>query len=407
MDTTLIIGIILFSGFVLGEVAQRFMLPRVTGYIIAGVILNPQLTPIVPKDIASHTEFVTNIALSFITFSIGGSLIFSKIRSLGRSILSITFFEAEVTFLVVTLGVAFVVPYFAHDVRGDWLHTFLPLGLIIGALASPTDPTGTLAVKHQYGAEGEVTSTILSVSAFDDALGLINFSLAAVAAHMLVLHKSFSFTSSIGFPLYQVLGALLLGAIFGFVFNLIGRFMRKDTEGVLIVALFAFLGLCFGLARLARFDELLATMAMGLVVTNFNPKRDRIFEILQRYTEEIIFVLFFTLSGMYLDFGTLATSAILVGLYAFWRTAGKFAGTYVGAAVGAASGPVKRYTALGLIPSGGIIIGLALLLKQDLAFTHFADIVINVIIGATVIHELAGPILVEVAFRRSGEAHRA
>lgn len=64
---------------------------------------------------------------------------------------------------------------------------------------------------------------------------------------------------------------------------------------------------------------------------------------------------------------------------------------------------VKRYTALGLIPSGGIIIGLALLLKQTPAFSSFADTVINVIIGATVIHELAGPILVQLAFRKSGE----
>ncbi|MBN1283306.1 MAG: sodium:proton exchanger, partial [Proteobacteria bacterium] len=154
-------------------------------------------------------------------------------------------------------------------------------------------------------------------------------------------------------------------------------------------------------------DELLATMAMGIMVTNFNPERERVFEILERYAEEMIFVLFFTLSGMYLDFGVLATSAILVALYAFWRTAGKFAGTWIGAGIGGASAPVKRYTALGLIPAGGIIIGLALLLKQNPAFDRFADIVINVIIGATVIHELAGPILVQYAFRKSGETGRS
>ena len=407
MDTTLVIGIILFSGFLLGELAQKLMLPRITGYIIAGVILNPQVTPILPKGIAGHTNFVTNIAQSFITFSIGGSLIFKKIRSLGRSIVSITVFEAEVTFILVALGVALILPLFAHDIRGGWMNTFLPLGLIIGALASPTDPSGTLAVKHQYGAEGPVTSTILSVSAFDDALGLVNFSVAAVVAKILVLNESFSIRNSLGVPLYQVGGALLLGAAFGFAFNFICRLIRKQTEGVLIVMLFSLLCLCYGIATFAGFDELLGTMAMGIVVTNFNRARDRVFEILERYTEELIFVLFFTLSGMYLDFTTLATSAILVGLYALWRTAGKFTGTFIGAELGGASGPVKRYTALGLIPSGGIIIGLALLLKQNPAFSHFADIVINVIIGATVIHELAGPILVQFAFKASGEAGKA
>ncbi len=117
----------------------------------------------------------------------------------------------------------------------------------------------------------------------------------------------------------------------------------------------------------------------------------------------MIFVLFFTLSGMYLNFTILATTGIGVALYAVARTIGKFTGTFIGAEVGRSSPMVKRYTALGLIPSGGIIIGLALLLKQTPAFSGFADTVINVIIGATVIHELAGPILVQIAFRKSGE----
>ncbi|MBN1283659.1 MAG: cation:proton antiporter, partial [Proteobacteria bacterium] len=297
MDATLIIGTILFSGFLMGELAQKLMLPRITGYIIAGVILNPQVTPILPSGTGQHTEFVTNIALSFITFSIGGSLLWSKIKSLGRSIIAITIFEAEVTFVLVTLGVALIVPFFARELHASFLHAFLPLGLIIGALASPTDPSGTLAVKHQFGAEGEVTNTILSVSAFDDALGLMNFSIAMVAAQVLVLHESFSAYNSLVVPLYQVVGALVLGVLFGLTFNFIGKLIRKQTEGVLIVMLFALLGLCFGLARLADLDELLATMAMGIMVANFNPERERVFEILERYAEEMIFVLFFTLSG--------------------------------------------------------------------------------------------------------------
>jgi len=403
MDTTLIIGIVLFSGFVLGELAQRLMLPRVTGYIIAGILLNPQIAWFMPRDITSHTAFITNFALSFITFSIGGSLIYTHIKKLGRSIVSITFFEAEITFLVVALAVAFSLPFLAHNAHGDFLHTFLPLGLIIGALASPTDPTGTLAVKHQYKSEGDVTSTILGVSAFDDALGLMNFSVAAVVAQVLVLHQSFSVTNSLGKPLIQIGGAFIVGALFGFLFNFIGKIIRKDTEGVLIVMLFSLLGLCYGLTHLAGFDELLATMTMGIVVTNFNKQRDRVFEILERYTEEMIFVLFFTLSGMYLNFGILATTGIGVALYAVSRTIGKFSGTYIGAVIGKSPKLVKRYTAFGLIPSGGIIVGLALMLKQNPAFDSFADVVINVIIGATVIHELIGPILVQIAFKKSGE----
>lgn len=403
MDATLVVGLILIAGLVFGELAEKLRLPKVTGYIIAGILLNPKLTHLIPMGFGSHTMFVTNISLSFITFLIGGTIFLPRLRSLGRSILSITFFEAEFTFLMVALGVALILPYFLHGVHGGFIDAFLPFGLIIGALASPTDPSGTIAVVHQYDAKGDVTSTILGVSAFDDALGLINFSLAVVIAKVLILHEPFNITNSLGVPLMQIGGAALVGLAFGLAFNFFERLLFKETGGVFIVMVFAMLTLCFGLARKLAVDELLATMIMGVVVTNFSKHRERVFDILEQYAEEMIFVLFFTLSGMYLDFAVLYSSLALVGLYTFWRTAGKFTGAFSGALIAGAPAKIRRYTALGLIPSGGIIIGLALLLKQTPAFSPFADIVINVVIGATVIHELAGPVLVQFALRRTGE----
>ncbi len=405
MDTTLVVGIVLATGLFFGELASLVRLPKVTGYLIAGVLLDPQLTHLLPESFAQHTDFVTNLALAFITFSIGGTLRATELRRLGRSIAAITLLEAEITFLVVSLGVALLLPLFVHGVSGGFLSTFLPVGLIIGALASPTDPTGTLAVVHQYKAKGRVTSTILSVSAFDDALGLINFSLAAAAANVMVLHEHFSVGGSIGVPLAQIGGALALGAAFGLLFNLLTKLLWEETAGVFLVMMFALLALCFGVAHLFHCDELLATMTMGLVVTNFNAHRDRVFEIMEYYTEEIVFALFFTLSGMYLNVGIFVSSLALVGLYTFWRTVGKFAGAALGAAATDATPEVRRYTGFGLIPSGGIIVGLALLLKQNPAFHTFADIVLNVIIGATVIHEFAGPLLVQFALRRTREIH--
>ena len=89
MDSIFIVGIIIFTGFLCGELCNRIGLPKVTGYICAGLILNPQLTPFVPGSFVENTALVTDIALSFITFSVGGTLLFPKIRSLGKSIITI------------------------------------------------------------------------------------------------------------------------------------------------------------------------------------------------------------------------------------------------------------------------------------------------------------------------------
>jgi len=406
MPTVLIVGIIVLCGFVAGEVAKKIGLPKVTGFIIAGVILNPDLSHLLPKDFTNHTDLITNIALAFITFSVGGTLSFGKIKKLGKSILTITLFEAEFAFLVSVTGLLLLSPLIVGGDNASWLGTFLPLALLLGCLASPTDPSATLAVTHQYKAKGPVTSTILGVTAFDDVLGIINFSLATAVAGVLVTHQGFSITSSVVEPVGAILGTLLCGLATGLIFNGITYLIRRETEGALIVVVLGMLAVTFGLARLAGADELLATMTMGVVVVNFNSRRDKIFQLLERYTEELIFVLFFTLSGMQLDFSALTSNILLVATLVLFRAIGKTVGAVTGATLAKAEGSVKRYVAGGLIPQGGIVVGLALLMKQDPTFSEIADIVISVVIGATVVHELIGPIVSKMAIKAAGEIPR-
>ena len=49
MEPILVIGIILFAGFFVGELCTHIGLPKVTGYILAGLILNPNLTHFIPE----------------------------------------------------------------------------------------------------------------------------------------------------------------------------------------------------------------------------------------------------------------------------------------------------------------------------------------------------------------------
>jgi len=397
MQSPLIVGIIVFTGFIFGEIASKIKLPKVTGYILAGILLNPGLFKIVPKDFIVHTDLVTNIALSFITFSVGGTLFYPHIKRLGKGILYITVLEAECAFLSVIFGFLVIAPLFIHLPGATWAATFIPISLLIGSLASPTDPTATLAVIHEYNAQGSVSSTIMGIAAFDDALGIINYSIAIALARVFILHKEFSLYSSFVNPLTVIAGALLLGIGFGFIFNIITQLIKKETEGVFIVVILALLSLCFGAAKLIGLDELLATMTMGIIVVNYNPKRKKIFKMLERYTEELIFVLFFTISGMHLKFSVLLTSYMLVLLFVVFRTIGKFSGTMAGAQLAKSSAVIRKYAAAGLIPQGGIVIGLALMIKQIHTFNAFSDIIISVIIGASIIHELIGPIASKIA----------
>lgn len=93
----------------------------------------------------------------------------------------------------------------------------------------------------------------------------------------------------------------------------------------------------------------------------------------------------------------------VVLLFVALRTVGKLTGAYLGTTLGRAPPPVRRYAGLGLIPKGGIVIGLALSMRGIPELSSAADILVNVAIGATVIHELVGPFVAKLALERAGE----
>lgn len=402
MNALLVVGILLAAGFTLGELVGKLGLPRVTGYILAGVLLNPDVLHIVPVQFVEATEPVTSIALAILTFAVGGTLALAPLRELGKGIAFIAAGEAELAALAVTLGAMGTLPFLIRLENASFLATFLPLALLLGALASPTDPSATLAVIHQYKAKGPVSFSIMAAAALDDALGIINFSVAVMLATILTSHVSVHAFSLLT-PFFSIGGAIGFGIVLGIAFHVISRHLRGEAEGLFIVLILAILTLCYGIAALLGLDQLLATMSVGITVVNFGHERDRIFRIIETYAEPLVFVLFFTISGMYLDFQILLKFFPVVLLFVAFRSMGKLVGAYAGASLARAAPSVRRYTGWGLIPQGGIVIGLALVLKQNPSLVSITSVLLNVIIGATVIHELIGPLVAKLALHKAGE----
>lgn len=404
MDTTFIVGLTLITGFLFGKISERVGLPRASGYILAGVALNPELTGLIPKTFPELTEPVTNICLAFITFEVGGSLSIKKIKALGRGILNITLLESVMAYLFVTAGF-FVAIYFFNTFFHTGLSPMLaaPFSLLIGALAAPTDPSATLAVSHEFKARGVVSDTIMGVAAFDDAAGMILYSISGAMALALTAGGELSFVHvSLSF-LTEMSISVVTGGAFGWVFNSLTKWFNLKNEGQFIIIMLALMALCFGASDRLGGDPLLSTMTLGFVIVNFNRREKIIFEVLERYTEELIFIFFFTLSGMHLVFSSLLQGAGLVVVFVILRAAGKFSGTVWGARRAGMPGPVKKYAAWGLIPQGGIVIGLALAMHNQAAFRSMSDLLLGVIMGTTIIHELVGPVLAKLTLRKAGE----
>ncbi len=401
MNVLLDIGLLLILGYSAGWMLNKIGLPKVVGYILVGVALSPNSLHLIEHDTIETTEPLMDICLAFIAFEVGGALKWSKIKKHEREIVNITILASIIPFIFITLGVytfGFIFP------------TLLPFGfignlslaLLLGVLASPTAPAATIAVIHQYKARGKVTDTIMGVVALDDAVGIILFSIVFSILSMYLGDQKIVENAHLN-SVYRISMAIFLGAGVALFMNFLSKILQVKTEGQWIIIITSMLILCLGICRMLQVDELLANMTMGLMIVNRSSQHTKIFKVVERYTEELIFLIFFLLSGLHLDFATIPQSIFLISIFVGLRIAGKYIGTNLGARSAKADKSIRKYTAGGLIPQAGIVIGLVLSISQNEIFSDISEVLLTTIIGATIINELIGPIITKFTLKKSGE----
>lgn len=401
MNLILSIGILIFAGYIFGEFAEKIKLPRISGYILAGILLNPQLTGVMSDGFVDVTDPLLSISLSFITFSIGGALSRKQLKTTGKKILILTVFESLFAFFFVFvflfISLYFFIPVFQTT------YEIIAISLVLASLAAPTDPSATMAVIHEYKARGEVSSGMLEIAAFDDIAGIIIYTLVTAMAAFFLGTTNINIGDTLWLMVKNIGGAIFVGGIVGVLFNLITRMIKRQSEGTLIVLIFGLILLSYGLSEFLGFEAVLSTIVLGVVITNFNPLSEKIFGIIERYTDELIFVIFFTLSGLHLNLSSISGSYILIIIYIVARILGKYTGVFAGSVATKSSPKVRKYTAGGLIPQGGIVIGLALILTSDPIYKESASMIMGIVIGAALIHEIIGPIFSRLSLKKAGE----
>jgi Kef-type K+ transport system membrane component KefB len=403
METLFWIGLLLLAGYSVGRITDRFSLPKISGYILVGILLSPSVSHVLPQSFLSGSEPVIHFALAVIAFMIGGTFKYAKVKKLERTIFGVMLGESEAAFLAVALGMFVFLPYLtADDLQFEgWKHHLL-VALFLGAISSATAPAAVLAVIHQYRAKGPLTTTLLGVVATDDAIALINFSL--VLGIVAVLHGDSESTvlMTLLLPVWSILLSLLIGGLTGWLQAY--HIERISQESNLVISTLGVLLLLFASAEYFALNGLLMSMAFGFVLANRTGKSDEIFRVIQEHFEELIFVLFFIISGATVELEVLSNVWHVALLYVVLRILGKVAGSWFGASLSGSPHVVKRYMGLALMPQAGVAIGLALMLYHHPEHSETGLFVLNTIIAATAINEIIGPFFLKTALFKAEEA---
>lgn len=281
MQIILCLAAAMICGLLLTRVVKPVHLPNVTGYLIAGLIIGPYCLGIFQESDAAVTDVLTDVALGFIAFSIGGEFRISHIKQIGTSSITITFFQACLATLLV--DAALLACGFPA-----------PLSLTLGAIAAATAPAATLMVVRQYHAKGDVTSTLLPVVAMDDAVGLMLFSISLAISQALASNAALTVTSMLLQPLLEIVLSLAVGAGIGLLIALAMRFFHSKVNRISVAVAAVLLG--SALASIWNLSSLLLCMAIGAILVNLRKDADELLEITDAWTPPL-FMLFFVLSG--------------------------------------------------------------------------------------------------------------
>jgi Kef-type K+ transport system membrane component KefB len=151
-------------------------------------------------------------------------------------------------------------------------------------------------------------------------------------------------------------------------------------------------------------------MILGMFFSNTCSKAETPATILRELSAPI-FTLFFVLIGARLNVYLIPAIGIVGVLYLLLSITGKTIGATLGAIVSSAEDKVKRNIGFALYSQAGISLGLGTHLYFDLKNlgTIGIDIgnkIMNILIPATLILLIIGPIMVKYTLERSGEIYK-
>jgi len=388
MDMLTSLAVLMLSGMVMTFVCKKLHLPNVTGYLVAGLIAGPSFLNIMTSEMLEGMKIVTTIALAFIAFSIGGEFKLSNIKKIGSSATTITMWQGLMAVALVT-GALIIFGY------------PIPMALTLGAISAATAPAATLMVVRQYKAKGPVTSTLLPVVAMDDAVCLMIFSLFSTIAVSMSMGSEMTIMSVVVEPVLEIVLSLLVGAVIGIVMAYCVKIFPSGTNRLNLTITAVVIGAAA--AEMFHLSSLLLCMSIGAMLINLSRDAEKILNKCDDWTPPV-HMLFFLVSGAELDLAVLPAVGLIGVIYLIARSLGKYFGAYMGAVMVKADPNIKKYLGITLLPQAGVAIGLAQIAMTDLP--AYGAQIRAVVLCATLVYELVGPLLTKIALQAAGEIRK-
>lgn len=403
MEATVALGFVILVAYNVGVVFRRIGLPKLTGYMVTGVIFGPYVIGFLSKEVVMQLKLIDNIALSLIAFSAGRELKLRMLKERAKSIFSITFFAMTMDFLAVSLFVFFASSLalrlglfpFLKDMS---IQTRMVVALLFGCLSLAKSPVTTIAVIEESNARGHFTETVLGVIILKDILLLIFFAIVLSLAKRIVFSQEAFNLVYFAKISWKLLGSLVVGSAVGVLLSLYIRFIKQELVFFVISAAF----LATLIANQLKLDPLLLSMSAGFFIENFSKEGDAFLSAIKKGST-LVYIIFFAMAGAGLNLDTLKDVWFIAVILLIVRGSSTWFGISTGSRMVENFAPMRRYGWTGFINQAGVTLAIATIIENT--FPQFGPSIKAIALAMIAITDYIGPPLFRWALIKSGEAH--
>lgn len=394
-SVTFAAGALMLCGIFAGKVAKSFKLPRLTGYLLVGILVGPYALSFIPSAGVRGLELVKGLAVSLIALAAGTELHLSLIRRVGRKVVFACLGIALGVFVVCGATVMLLRPMLPFMAQLSFEQS-LAIAAVISSIVVSFSPTVTIALVQEMRAKGTFTEFLMAMVILGDLVVLVMFALSVGIARA-TLGGEMSIGLLFGGVGWEIFGSLALGVALGI--GVLAYLKRVGRELPLFIS-----AVCFVAAELGvglHLSPLLIALAAGALIANLDPGQSNRMHGAIEHAGLPVFALFFAIAGADLHLDALVVVGPVAVVLVLVR-----GGAIVAACKRLLPAEDPRYRSLiwmGLISQAGVTFGLASIVART--FPGFGADIQTLIVAMVTIHELVGPLLMRRALLRSGESH--
>ncbi|MBI2276127.1 MAG: cation:proton antiporter [Dechloromonas sp.] len=366
-----------------GELVRLHLgLPRITAYPVVGMLVAALAgDPLVTE----HSEWLRwglDVALGILLLELGSRV---DLRWLQHN-----------RWLLVTSLCESLAAFGAVFALSRYLGLAIGPAILLGAIGMASSPAVIMRVVAESNAQGQVSTRLLVLTALNTIYAVVTIHLAMGALHQ---HYRGDWVMAITHPLYLLGGGLIVGKLLAEAISRLDRWLKLRDEYASIVLLGMVL-MTIGLIDALRLPVTLCMLFAGLVLRN-DTTRAWVFPRHFGSVGGVLVVMLFLVVGMQIKIEHLLTGGLLALVLIAARSLAKLGGVLLLARPAGISWRQGLLLGLALSPAAGPVMVAAADLGQ--IYPELQGTLMPVAMSAAAIMELAGPVIVALCLKWSGE----